>query len=178
MKFTQLFLACATAGTMALSAADLSKVTEIKRWSPAECTVVQTGKAMTVNMPVDYKTGEKKYPVGWPRIYLLKLSAAEKDWSKAKALTFKMKLEFTGKSAKQPIFLQIRTQGPKDAKSIAYSPDIKGLVNNKTVDVILPLDKIKNLNNVTAFGFFISEQRYKHGDNVKFTVSDFKLINK
>ena len=86
MKVFRTLVALAAAGSVSLSAADLANVTTAKRWNPAECTVVQAGKAMTVNMPIDHKAGEKKYPIGWPRLYLEKITPAEKDWSKAKAV--------------------------------------------------------------------------------------------
>ena len=178
MKMFRTLIALAAAGSITLSAADLANVATAKRWAPYECTVVQAGKAMTVNMPIDHKGGEKKYPVGWPRLYLEKLTPAEKDWSKAKALSFKIKLEFTGKTAKQPISFQVRTKGPKDTKNTTAVIDIPGLVNNKEITAVLDLSKVKNLDNVVCLGINISEVHYKHGENVKFTMSDFKLINK
>ena len=123
MKITRLLMALGAAGSVTLSAADLSKVADAKRWKPDECTVVQSGSAMVINMPVDHKAGQKDFPVGWPRLYLYKL-------------------------------------------------------NNKTTAVTVPLDKAKGLKNVVILGFNINEVQYKHGENVKFTVSDFKLINK
>lgn len=178
MKMFRTLIALAAAGSITLSAADLANVATAKRWAPYECTVVQAGKAMTVNMPVDHKGGEKKYPVGWPRLYLEKLTPAEKDWSKAKALSFKIKLEFTGKTAKQPISFQVRTKGPKDTKNTTAVIDIPGLINNKEITVLLDLSKVKNLDNVVCLGINICEANYKHGENVKFTVSDFKLVSK
>jgi hypothetical protein len=178
MKLIRTFAAAAAAGAVTLSAADLSGIAAAKRWEPAECTVAQNGNAMTVNMPVDHKGGEAKYPVGWPRLYLRKLTSAEKDWSKAKALSFKIKLEFTGKSEKQPIAFQVKTQSSKEAKVKTTFLLIPGLINNKEVTATLDLSNIKDLNNVVCLGINISEEHYKHGENVKFTVSDFKLINK
>ena len=178
MNLFRTFFAVAAAGVLSLSAADLSKVTDVKRWSPYECTAVQAGKGVTVNMPVDHKAGQKEYPIGWPRLYLYKMTQAEKDWSKAKALTFQFKLEFTGTSARKPIYFQIRTRGPKDTKDTVHSMEIPGAKNNAAVTVTLPLDKVKNLNNVVTLGINIAEKDYNHGENVKVTISDLKLINK
>jgi hypothetical protein len=178
MNLFRTFLAVAAAGVFSLSAADLSNIASVKRWAPYECTVTQSGKALVINMPVDHKAGQKEYPVGWPRLYLYKLTAAEKDWSKAKAVSFKFQLEFKGTSAKQPIWFQVRTQGPKDAKPTVHSLQIPDVKNKTAATVTLSLDKVKNLDNVVILGFNISEDRYKHGENVKFTVSEFKLINK
>lgn len=174
--FRSLF-AVAAAGAVSVSAADLFNVADAKRWKPAECTV-QGEKALVVNMPVDYKAGEVKYPVGWPRLYLYKLTPAESDWSKAKAVSFKIKLEFTGKTAKQIIWFQVHTKGPQDVKAKSHVFQIPGMINNKEVTATIPLDKVANLNNVVTLGFNISESQYKDGENVKFTVSDFKLIEK
>lgn len=178
MKFTHSLLTLAAAGAVSLSGADISKIADAKRWKPDESTVTQSGKAMVINMPVDHKAGQKDYPIGWPRLYLYKLNAAEKDWSKAKAVSFNIKLEFTGKSTKQPVFFQVRTQGAGEKKVLTHMLPLPALVNNKTTTVTLSLDKVKNLNNVVILGFNINESQYKHGENVKFTVSDFKLINK
>ena len=178
MKFVLSLLTFAVSGVLTLSAADISNFSTAKRWSAAECTVTQNGNGMTVNMPIDHKAGEKNYPIGWPRLYLYKLTPAEKDWSKAKAISFKFHLEFTGTSTATPINFQIRTKGPQDKKAAGFFFELKEAVNKKTVTITLPLDKVKNLNNVVYHGFFISESKYKHGENLKFTVSDFKLINK
>lgn len=178
MKIARFLMALGAAGSVTLSAADLSKVTDSKRWKPDECTVVQSGSAMVINMPVDHKAGQKDFPIGWPRLYLYKLTPAEQDWSNAKAVSFNIKLEFTGTSAKQPIFFQVRTQESKTAKVVTNMLPLPALVNNKTTAVTLPLDKVKGLKNVVILGFNINEVQYKHGENVKFTVSDFKLINK
>ena len=178
MKMFRTLIVLAAAGSITLSAADLANIATAKRWAPYECTVVQNGKGMTINMPVDHKGGQKEYPIGWPRLYLTKITPAEKDWSKAKALTFKFKLEFTGKSTRYPITLQIRTKGPKDVKEKNHPVAIPGVVNNKEITVTLPLDKIANRDNVTTLGINICERDYKHGENLKFTFSDFKLVEK
>ncbi len=46
-----------------------------KRWSPAEATCTADGKhaktgktALRLHVDIDWKSGEKKYPVGWPRM--------------------------------------------------------------------------------------------------------------
>ena len=179
MNFLRLISAAAAAGAVTLSGADLSKFTEAKRWTAAECTAAQTGNALAVNMPIDHLKGQfPKYPIGWPRLYLYKMTPAEKDWSKAKSISFKLKTEFTGKTEKLSLTFRVYTKGPNDKKDGTYIFDIPGMVNNKEITVSFPLDKIKHTDNVTAIGFNASESRYKHGENLKFTVSDFKLENK
>ena len=179
MNFLRLISAAAAAGAVTLSAADLSKVTEMKRWTAAECTVAQAGKGLEVNMPIDHLKGQyPKYPIGWPRLYLYKINAAEKDWSKAKSVSFKIKMEFTGTTQKQELTFRLYTQGPNDKKALTYTFPVSGLVNNKEVVATFPLDKIKSTENVVMLGFSISESRYKHGENLKFTVSDFTLTDK
>lgn len=179
MNFLRLISAVAAAGAVTLSAADLTKITEAKRWSPSECTVTQAEKGMTVNMPIDHKKGQyPKYLIGWPRLYLYKINAAEKDWSKAKSVSFKIKMEFTGTTQKQELTFRLYTQGPNDKKALTYTFPVPGLVNNKEVVASFPLDKVKSTENVVMLGFSISESRYKHGENLKFTVSDFTLTDK
>ena len=179
MDLFRTFFAVAAAGSVTLSAADLSQVFDPKRWLPAECTVTAAeGGGMTVNMPIDHKSGEKKYPIGWPRLYFRKFQAQEKDWSKAKAVSFKFKLEFTGKTEKYPITFHVRTTAPGAEKEDAFTTIVPGVVNNKEITAVIPLDKVKNPGNVTTLGFNISESQYKHGENYKFTVRDMKLIEK
>ena len=179
MNFLRLISAVAAACAVTLSGADLSKITEAKRWHPSECTITQSGSGLTINMPIDHQKGQyPKYPIGWPRLYLYKIDPVEKDWSKAKQVTFKTKLEFTGTTSNQSITFRVYTKGPEDKKNNTYIFNMTGLVNNKEVTVSFPLDKIKHSENVVMLGFSISESRYKHGENVKFTISDFKLTEK
>ena len=179
MKMFRMLFAAAAAGAVTLSAADLSKVLDPKRWSPYECTVsAAEGGGLTVNMPIDHKAGQKDYPIGWPRTYFQKLRPEEKDWSKAKAVSFKFKLEFTGTTQKFPVTFHVRTMAPGAKKAEGPAILIPGIVNNKEVAVEIPLPKLKNPENVDYFGFSISESQYKHGENLKFTVRDMKLLEK
>ena len=178
MNLFRTLTAIAMAGMISLSAADLSKVTEAKRWTPAECKAETVGNTLVVNMPVDHKTGEPKYPVGWPRIYLLKLLPGEINWSGAKAISFDFKLEFTGKTAQYPVVFHVFWKAPNTKKDPSVAIQMPPLKNNTVNKVVIPLTKVKNLSAVSGIGFNISEAKYKHGENVKFTVSNFKLINK
>ncbi len=179
MNLFRTFFAVAAAGAVTLSAADLSKALDPKRWSPAECTVTAAeGGGMTVNMPIDHKAGQKDYPIGWPRLYLYRIAPQEKDWSKAKAVSFKFKLEFTGTTQKYPVTFHVRTMAPGAKKAEGPAIPVPGIVNNKEVTVEIPLPALKNPENVAYFGFSISESQYKHGENLKFTLRDLKLIEK
>ena len=178
MKMFRTLFAAAAAGAVTVSAADFSKIFEIKRWDPYECTVTAVEGGMTVNMPIDHKGGEKNYPIGWPRIYLRKLQTQEKDWSKARAVSFKFKLEFTGTTQKFPVTFHIRTLAPGAKKAEGPGVPVPGIVNNKEVQVVIPMPKLKNPENISFFGFSISESQYKHGENLKFTIRDLKLVEK
>ena len=179
MDLFRTFFAVAAAGSVTLSAADLSQVFDPKRWLPAECTVTAAeGGGMTVNMPIDHKAGQKDYPIGWPRLYLQRLRPEEKDWSKAKAVSFKFKLEFTGTTQKFPLVFHMHTAAPGAKKDDAVTVPVPGIVNNREITVEIPLAKLKTPENVTFLGFNIGEANYKHGENFKFTVRDMKLIKK
>lgn len=176
MKFFCTLAAAALIFT--LSAADLSKSIEAKRWTLAESTAKTEGNALVVNMPVDHKAGQPQYLVGWPRLYLLTLQPQEKDWSKAKAISFDLKLEFTGKTDRYPLTFHVFWT-PKGAKKYqSVSMPIPALKNNAVNKVVVPLTKVKDLAAVSGFGFNISESQYKHGENFKFSVSNFKLVEK
>ena len=178
MKMFRTLFAAAAAGAVTVSAADFSKIFEIKRWDPYECTVTAVEGGMTVNMPIDHKGGEKNYPIGWPRIYLRKLQTQEKDWSKARAVSFKFKLEFTGTTQKFPLVFHMHTAAPGAKKDDAVTVPVPGIVNNREITVEIPLAKLKNPENVTFLGFNIGEANYKHGENFKFTVREMKLVDK
>lgn len=178
MNVFRTLTAIAAAGLMTLSAADLSKVIDAKRWTAAECKAATVGSSLVVNMPVDYKTGEPKYLVGWPRVYLYKLLPGETNWTNAKAISFDLKLEFTGKTAKYPISFHVFYKDAGKKRTPSVITPIPALKNNTVNKVVIPLNKIKDLAAVCGIGFNISESQYKHGENLKFTVSNFKLINK
>jgi hypothetical protein len=163
----------------ALPAADISQAIDVKRWVIVESTAKTENNALLVNMPIDHKTGvQPKYLIGWPRLYLIRMQGREKDWSKAKAVSFDLKLEFTGKTAKFPITFHVFTKTPGAKKDTSVAATIPALKNNTVNKVVMPLDKVKDSAFIFGFGFSISESRYKHGENLKFTVSNFKLINK
>lgn len=178
MKFFRTLFVLAAAGTLSLSAADFSKIVDTKRWDIAECTAKTVGNTLVINMPVDHKGGQKDYPIGWPRLYMRKLQPQELNWSKAKAISFDLKLEFTGKTAKYPLTFHVFWKGPKDAKAQSVGIPVPALKNNAVNKVVIPLSKVGDLANVSGIGFNISESQYKHGENYKFTVSNFKLVNK
>ena len=178
MKFFRTLFALAAAGTVSLSAADLSKVIDVKRWDIAECTAKTEGNALVINMPVDHKGGQKNYPIGWPRLYMRKLMPQEANWSKAKAISFDLKLEFTGKTAKYPLTFHVFWQKPGDKKAQSVGIPVQALKNNAVNKVVVPLNKVGDLAAASGFGFNISEIQYKHGENFKFTVSNFKLVEK
>jgi hypothetical protein len=178
MKLFSIF-ALTAAFAVTLSAADISQAIDVKRWVISECTAKTEGNTLVVNMPIDSKTGQyQKYLIGWPRIYLYKMQGMEKDWSKAKAVSFDLKLEFTGKTEKFPITFHVFTKTPGAKKDVSVAATIPALKNNTLNKVVMPLDKVKDSAFIFGFGFSISESRYKHGENLKFTVSNFKLINK
>jgi len=174
MFLKSLFAVAAAGAFLCVQAADFSKIYEVKRWSPAECTMTNTtvaGKpAFIVNMPIDHKGGEKKYPIGWPRTYLEKMNANETDWKDASKLTFKIKLEFTGTTARYPIQFHVFSKGQK--KSV---PTNFQLTNNAEKEYSVDLSRLPS-KEVYRIGFSISESNFKHGENFKFTVSDFKLV--
>ena len=95
-----------------------------------------------------------------------------------KAISFDLKLEFTGKTAKYPISFHVFYKDAGKKRTPSVVTPIPALKNNTVNKVVIPLNKIKDLAAVCGIGFNISESQYKHGENLKFTVSNFKLINK
>ena len=132
-----------------------------KRWGPAECTVTASKDRLadgrpTVHMhiPVDYFAGEKKYPIGWPRMGLTPMAPWEKDWTNFDTIEFSIYTEST------------RTKLPKTPLSLGlYCPDrsrslsrpLNELKLNEWVHFSLPISRMKYVESVREVKFSISE---------------------
>lgn len=150
------------------------------RWGPSECTVTvsKTRKAdgrptLQIDMPVDHHGGEKRYPIGWPRLYAKLRKPAETQWDAFER--FEFLFYATMSRAKPPT--QVGTfhiQCP-DRRHATYHR-FRKIKLNEWIRVSVPVAKIKSLQNLKTIGFNISESNYKHGDKLRFYLGGFRLV--
>ena len=151
-----------------------------KRWGPSECTVTASKERLadgrpTVHMyiPVDHFAGEKKYPIGWPRMGLTPIAGWEKDWTNFDTIEFSIYTEST------------RTKLPKSPLSFGlYCPDrsrslsrpLNELKLNQWVKFSYSITKLKIVDTVKRVAFNISESSYKHEDQLHFYIGGFRFV--
>ncbi|NCO94976.1 MAG: hypothetical protein AUJ96_31925 [Armatimonadetes bacterium CG2_30_66_41] len=147
-------------------------------WSPAECTVSADAKhakrgdtALLMHIDVDWKTGEIKYPVGWPRMNR-KLPAELHDWSAWDYFDFSVYAESSRDSLPAtPMGLGIYSTASK----ADYSRSLPELKLGQWVDFRLPLSALPSLNPRTGFQFHIAEANYRDGDKLDFWIDGISL---
>lgn len=185
-----LALCCATAGQVQAAPATvfegkkeilyLDSWGQPDRWSPAECTVMSSKDRQAdgrptihVHMPIDHFAGEKKYPIGWPRLGLRPKVLHEQDWTHFEHFEFSVYTEMTrAKPPKTPVTL------------ILYCPDrhrswsrrLGELRLNEWVQFSLPISQMKYVESVREVKFSISESSYNHGEQLHFYIGGFRFV--
>lgn len=147
-----------------------------KRWGPAECEIaISPQKAweqpvVRMHIPVDYTTGEKKHPIGWPRMYL-NLTKDEQVVESYDLLEFQIFTESSRSTLpKEPLNFQIHDkQGHK--KNIWLTQCTIG----QWCTVQVRVADLSFAEVVTRIGFNISEANYDHKDSVTFHIGGFRL---
>lgn len=148
------------------------------KWSAAEATCTSDtkhsrtgGNAMYFHINVDWKTGEKMYPIGWPRI-TRQLPKDIQDWSGYDYLLFSIYVESS------------RTNLPATPLGMSlYLPDrprthhrqLSELQIGKWTDFKIPLQEIAGNHPCTGIQFHISESDYKDGDVLDFWIDQITL---
>lgn len=151
-----------------------------KGWSPAECTVdVSTahvkvnGTALHWHVPVDYYSGEAKYPIGWPRFGRTIPEGPQRDWS---AWDYLHMWVYTASS---------RTTLPKDPAGLGIQAPDKGrgfsmilgeLKLGEWVEIKIPIAKLAQPGDVRNIQFHIAEANYRHLDQIDFYIDDLALL--
>jgi len=150
-----------------------------KRWGPSECTV-QASKDLKaegrptihVHMPVDHHGGEKKYPIGWPRMYLTLRKPGETQWGEWERFEF----FFYARMSRDKPPAQVATfhfQCPD--KHHATYHRFRKIELEKWLLIATPVGKIKDLDKLARLGFNIAESNYKDGDKLDFYLGGFRL---
>jgi len=150
------------------------------RWSPAECTVAIAAKQLAngrptlhVHVPVDHYAGEKKYPVGWPRMGLHPKALYERDWTRFEHFEFMVYTEMSrDKIPKTPITLILYCPD----RSRVWSRTLGELKLSQWVKFSLPISRMRYVEGVAKVAFSVSESNYKHGDQLDFYIGGFRFV--
>ncbi|MFA5191376.1 MAG: hypothetical protein WC740_11655 [Verrucomicrobiia bacterium] len=151
-----------------------------KGWSPAESTVevstarVKTGpSALHWHVTVDYYAGEKKYPIGWPRVSRAIPESPSRDWSAWDYLHMWIYTDTT------------RAALPKEAVGLGiHAPDratalhrpLAELRKGEWVEITVPVSALPQPGDVRSLQFHIAEANYKHADQLDLFIDDLALL--
>lgn len=191
MKKELLTVLLGTAACLNLSAAPAEK-TEVlpmdgfavpARWSPAESSVTLAKEKIngrpTVKWvaPIDHFAGEKKYPVGWPRMYYTSFNrkpAVLNNWKDWDFFEFdvRMKLENDPKNTLCTVSVILTNA---DGTPPRYYVSLTKQHDGKIRTVRIPIDRLSNPAKITSWGFSISESGYKHGGKLTVWAGNFRL---
>lgn len=154
-----------------------------QRWNPAESSVtvapekINGRPALKWTAPIDHFAGEKKYPVGWPRMYFksfYKKPTVITDWKNWDYFEFeiKMTLENDPENKSCPVTVAVLSA----AERPNFSLPLKKLHDGKFHKISIPIDRIVNPAKITYWGFSIAESNYKHGGKLTVVAGNFRLV--
>ena len=148
-------------------------------WVPAEAAVavdkkhVKSGDtALRFHIDVNWETGEKAYPVGWPRMYR-NWPETVRDWSQYDYLDFSIYVE-SSRTSLPPNPMGLILKGANN-QGVLTRP-LSELRLGEWTDYRLPLADIPGRNAMTGIQFYISESDYKHGDVLDFWIDNISLV--
>ncbi len=153
---------------------------DAKPWSVAEATLtsspelVKTGSAaLRFHVDVDYATGEKAYPIGWPRMTLTLGKPWQRDWSGFDFLRMWIHTATSREALpRSPLGMSLYTPD----KNRGYSRTLTELKPGEWVKLEIPLSQIARHENVTGIQFHIAEANYRDHDVLDFTIDDICLL--
>lgn len=158
----------------------LDALADPARWEPAECTVTASQKlkadgrpTLHMHIPVDYRGGEKKYPVGWPRMYLNLKKPEETGWAEFERFEFLIRATMSRPAPpKRVLNLQIHCPDKRNA----LNRNLAEIRLGQWIRVSIPIRSIKNVEDVARLGLNISESDYRHGDVLDFRIGAFRIV--
>lgn len=147
-------------------------------WSPAEATVSVDKKhakrgdtAIRFHVDVNWSTGEKAYPIGWPRMNRTWPEAVQ-DWSQYDFFEFSIFVESTRKTLPAtPMGMTLYDQTGKKN----YSRSLTDLQIGQWTDYRIPVADLVRSLPCTGMQFHISESEYKDGDVLDFWIDNISL---
>jgi hypothetical protein len=158
----------------------LDGLADAKRWHPAEATVQPAKKlkadgrpTLHLHIPVDHFAGEKRYPIGWPRMYLSLKQPGETAWKDFERFEFLVHAEMSRPAPpKRVLNLQIHCPD----KPRVLSRNLEEIRLGKWVRVSIPTRGIPHVADVRRLGLNISESDYRHGEKLDFRIGGFRLV--
>lgn len=151
------------------------------RWGPAECTVEKADTphladgrpTLHLHIPVDYHAGEKKYPIGWPRMYCELRKPEETGWPLFDRFEFMIYAEMSRpKPPSKPLTFQMLCP----QRGNAYYHELKEIQLGKWVRIVIPTGDKPKLDRLARLGINIAESNYKDGDQLDFYIGGFRLV--
>lgn len=147
-------------------------------WNPAEASVAVDKKharhgdtALRLHIDVNWQTGEKAYPIGWPRMNR-KWPDAACDWSRYDYFEFSVYTESSRTTLpKSPLGINIYDATGKKG----YTRDLSDLQLGQWVDYRLPVAELNSVIPSSGMQFYISESQYRDGDVLDFWIDNISL---
>jgi hypothetical protein len=147
----------------------------------SEATVAQSdivcpagGKVLQMTVPVDYSTGQKGYPVGWPRMSFNKLTAEESDWSRWDNFEFMVMVKVSRPELRRPVCSLLIGSRPKQ-----FIRQIKLNAQGEWLRVTVPVSEIKDkgvpVEKIPGVGISVAESDYTDKDVIELSVGSFRL---
>ncbi|MDD4869677.1 MAG: hypothetical protein PHR77_03885 [Kiritimatiellae bacterium] len=149
-----------------------------KKWVVAEATATSDSKhiktaktALHFHINVDWKDGEKNYPIGWPRLNI-RVPPDMQNWSNFDYLLFSIFVESSRTNLPAtPLGFSLYLSGKKQG----FNRPFTELQIGKWTDYKIPLREIVNTNACTGMQFHISESNYRDGDILDFWIDSIVL---
>lgn len=140
--------------------------------SASDRHVKQGERALRFGNLVDHTTGEKNYPVGWPRTGKDLARTSLSDWSGYHFFECWVYAETSRQALpKNPLGVGFYHTGQKRSTHFPLG-DVK---KDAWVKVVIPVARLLDPKDVRRVQFNISESDYKHGDRVDFYIDDLVL---
>lgn len=147
-------------------------------WTPAEVVVTVDNKraksgttSLRLHIDVNWSTGEKAYPIGWPRMNR-KWPEAVQDWSQYDYFEFSIYTE-SSRTKLPPVPMGMTLYDKTGKKT--YTRSMSDLQLGQWVDYRLPIAELTRSIPCTGIQFYISESDYKDGDVLDFWIDNISL---
>lgn len=155
----------------------LDALADPKRWDSAECALSVSSHTawdhpmLRMRIPVDFKAGEKLYPIGWPRMYL-NLRPDEQAWQDYDRLEFQLFAESSRTNLpKRPLTFHI--YGTAEQKMLIT---LEKANLGAAITFTANISDLGFTGHVTRLGFNINESDYADKDLVEFHVGGYRLV--
>ncbi|OGV74598.1 MAG: hypothetical protein A3K19_05820 [Lentisphaerae bacterium RIFOXYB12_FULL_65_16] len=160
----------------------LDRMCDPINWSPVEeCQTKASdlqcplgGKVLLMHFGIDHQSGEKAYPIGWPRAHFTP-KEWETEWSAWDVFEFMAQVQFVGKKQPaKPIGLEIGETKP----TFTVNPELAE--PGKWITVSIPVaeilkDRPELAAAVSRIRFVVSESNYADKDVIDFHFGGFRL---